>query len=55
MIASQVCKHKFSFTPLYAHDAPPNLPWLELAWGLGQRGAGGLRLGLRVSVCPIVW
>ena len=46
---AQVCKHKFSYTPLYAPDAPPQLPWLELVWGLGRRSFSGIRIALRVS------
>lgn len=46
----QVCKHKFSFTPVYAKDAPSRLPWHELAVGLLKRAAAAVRVAHRVSV-----
>lgn len=44
----QVCKHPYSFTPVYAEDAPSRLPLHELAWGLVGRAAKGVRLAHRV-------
>ncbi|KAL0020826.1 hypothetical protein WJX79_004115 [Trebouxia sp. C0005] len=51
----EVCKHKFSFTPLYAPDAPSHLPWLELLWGLATKGARGVCTGSRVALVVFVW
>ena len=45
----QVCKHKFSFTPVYAKDAPSTLPWHELLLGLLKRAARGIKVAHRVS------
>lgn len=48
LLALQVCKHKFSFTPVYAKDAPSRLPWHEMAVGLLKRAAAGIRVAHRV-------
>jgi hypothetical protein len=45
----QVCKHKFSFTPVYATNTPTTLPWYELLMGLLMRAARGFKLAHRVS------
>ena len=44
LLCVQVCKHQFSFTPLYAADAPSRLSWLELLWALVSKGARGCML-----------
>lgn len=46
----QVCKHRFSFTPVYAKDAPSRLPVHELLVGVVKRAARGVRLAHRVSL-----
>eukprot|EP00878_Enallax_costatus_P015653 GHUV01016398.1.p1 GENE.GHUV01016398.1~~GHUV01016398.1.p1 ORF type:complete len:583 (+),score=214.88 GHUV01016398.1:294-2042(+) len=51
----EVCKHKFSFTPVYAKDAPSRLPWHELAVGLLKRAAAGVRVAHRVWLVSCVW
>jgi hypothetical protein len=45
----QVCKHPYSFTPVYADNAPQHLPWHELLAALCARCARGVRLAHRVS------
>lgn len=34
----QVCGHEFSFTPVYAEDAPSHLPMMVLLWGTVKKG-----------------
>jgi hypothetical protein len=46
---SQVCKHKFSFTPVYASNTPTTLPVYELLMGLLLRAARGFKVAHRVS------
>lgn len=45
----QLCQHPFSFTKLYASDAPSKLPLREFLWGLVVKGSRSLRFGIRVS------
>lgn len=51
----EVCKHKFSFTPVYAKDAPTKLPLHELIIGLLRRAATAVRMAHRVWVVCTVW
>ncbi len=50
--ARQVCKHPFSFTPVYAPDAPATLPLHELLLGLGRSVLRGCKSAVRVR--PLV-
>lgn len=46
----QLCQHPFSFTKLYASDAPSKLPLREFLWGLVVKGSRSLRFGIRVRI-----
>ena len=48
----QLCNHPFSFTKVYAQNAPSKLPFREFAWGLTVRASHSVRFGLRVSTDP---
>ena len=43
-----MCKHPYSFTPVYAPGAPARLPPHELLWGLARRCAKGIGVAHRV-------
>jgi len=45
---TQVCKRPFSFTPVYAPDAPATLPLHELLLGLGRSVLRGCKSAVRV-------
>ncbi|KAK9813248.1 hypothetical protein WJX72_011401 [[Myrmecia] bisecta] len=51
----ELCKHEFSFTPVYREDAPMRLTWLELLSGLANKSATGLHFGLRLALVLLVW
>ncbi|GBF99992.1 hypothetical protein Rsub_12719 [Raphidocelis subcapitata] len=53
--ACEVCKHPYSFTAVYAPDAPARLPPHELLLGLVRRCARGVRLAYRVWVVSCFW
>ena len=46
----QLCRHKFTFKPVYAPDAPSSLPLLELVWGLAVKSIASLTVGARVRL-----
>jgi E3 ubiquitin-protein ligase DOA10 len=48
LLALQVCKHKFSFTPVYASNAPSKLPWHEVLLGACKRALRGIKVAHRV-------
>lgn len=51
----QVCKHSFSFSPVYAENAPARLPFLEFVVGMGMKACHVLQFFLRLSFVLSVW
>ncbi|KAK9904177.1 hypothetical protein WJX75_006045 [Coccomyxa subellipsoidea] len=51
----ELCQHPFSFTKLYASDAPSKLPLREFLWGLVVKGSRSLRFGIRVLIVCVTW
>ncbi|CAL8470841.1 g10383 [Coccomyxa elongata] len=51
----ELCQHPFSFTKLYASDAPSKLPLREFFWGLVVKGSRSLRFGIRVLIVLVTW
>ncbi|CAL5223373.1 g5878 [Coccomyxa viridis] len=51
----ELCNHPFSFTKVYAQNAPSKLPFREFAWGLTVRASHSVRFGLRVLVVTFTW
>ncbi len=51
----QVCKHPFSFSPVYADDAPAQLPFQELVLGMALKAGRGTRYFVRLAFVLAVW
>ncbi|PKA50627.1 E3 ubiquitin-protein ligase MARCH6 [Apostasia shenzhenica] len=51
----EVCKHAFSFSPLYAKDAPTRLPFREFIIGLAMKACHVLQFFLRLAFVLSVW
>jgi E3 ubiquitin-protein ligase MARCH6 len=51
----QVCKHPFSFSPVYADDAPARLPFQELVLGMAVKAGRGTRYLVRLTFVLAVW
>lgn len=51
----QVCKHPFTFSPVYAPDAPSRLPLWELLKGLVSKVTRGSRIVARLNLVLTVW
>ncbi|BBN02416.1 E3 ubiquitin-protein ligase MARCH6 [Marchantia polymorpha subsp. ruderalis] len=51
----EVCKHAFSFSPVYAENAPSRLPFQELLLGLVMKAARGVRFFCRLTFVLSVW
>ncbi|KAL3696408.1 hypothetical protein R1sor_010484 [Riccia sorocarpa] len=51
----EVCKHAFSFSPVYAENAPTRLPFQELLLGLIMKAARGARFFCRLAFVLSVW
>ena len=51
----ELCKHSFAFTPLYAPDAPNQLPPHEFVAGLVARAANNVWFLMRLVVVAFVW
>jgi hypothetical protein len=51
----QVCKHPFTFSPVYAPDAPSRLPPWELVKGLVYKVTRGGRVLARLNLVLTVW
>ena len=47
--ALQVCKHAFSFSPVYAENAPTRLPFQELIVGVGMKACHVFQFILRLA------
>lgn len=51
----QVCKHAFSFSPVYAENAPARLPFQEFVVGMAMKACHVLQFFLRLSFVLSVW
>ncbi|CAI9104634.1 OLC1v1003341C3 [Oldenlandia corymbosa var. corymbosa] len=51
----EVCKHAFSFSPVYAENAPARLPFREFVVGMGMKACHVLQFFLRLSFVLSVW
>lgn len=51
----EVCKHPFSFSPVYAENAPARLPFKEFVVGIGMKACHVLKFFLRLSFVLSVW
>ncbi|XP_010531564.1 PREDICTED: probable E3 ubiquitin ligase SUD1 [Tarenaya hassleriana] len=51
----EVCKHPFSFSPVYAANAPTRLPFQEFVVGIAMKACHVLQFFLRLSFVLSVW
>ncbi|XP_047950313.1 probable E3 ubiquitin ligase SUD1 isoform X2 [Salvia hispanica] len=51
----EVCKHPFSFSPVYAENAPTRLPFQEFIVGIAMKACHVLQFFLRLSFVLSVW
>ncbi|XP_071930911.1 probable E3 ubiquitin ligase SUD1 isoform X2 [Coffea arabica] len=51
----EVCKHSFSFSPVYAENAPTRLPFREFLVGMAMKACHVLQFFLRLSFVLSVW
>lgn len=51
----EVCKHAFSFSPVYAENAPARLPFQEFIVGMAMKTYHVLQFFLRLSFVLSVW
>ncbi|KAJ4825389.1 putative E3 ubiquitin ligase sud1 [Turnera subulata] len=51
----EVCKHAFSFSPVYADNAPTRLPFQEFIVGMAMKAYHVLQFFLRLSFVLCVW
>ncbi|KAK6916423.1 Zinc finger, RING-CH-type [Dillenia turbinata] len=51
----EVCKHAFSFSPVYAENAPSKLPFQEFVLGIAMKACHVLQFFLRLSFVLSVW
>ncbi|GAB4838711.1 Probable E3 ubiquitin ligase sud1 [Ancistrocladus abbreviatus] len=51
----EVCKHAFSFSPVYADNAPARLPFQEFVVGIAMKACHVLKFFLRLSFVLSVW
>lgn len=51
----EVCKHVFSFSPLYAENAPARLPFREFVIGMAMKACHVLQFFLRLAFVLSVW
>ncbi|XP_024029004.1 probable E3 ubiquitin ligase SUD1 isoform X3 [Morus notabilis] len=51
----EVCKHAFSFSPVYAENAPSRLPFQEFVVGMAMKACHVLQFFLRLSFVLSVW
>ncbi|KXN73137.1 zf-C3HC4-domain-containing protein [Conidiobolus coronatus NRRL 28638] len=51
----ELCKHQFTFTPVYRNDMPENLPYYLIAKGLFFQLISGLILFIRAHFVIIIW
>ncbi|KAL4588703.1 hypothetical protein LXL04_001598 [Taraxacum kok-saghyz] len=51
----EVCKHPFSFSPVYAENAPAKLPFQEFVVGMSMKACHILQFFLRLTFVLSVW
>ncbi|KAI3789294.1 hypothetical protein L2E82_02087 [Cichorium intybus] len=51
----EVCKHPFSFSPVYAENAPAKLPFQEFVVGMSLKACHVLQFFLRLAFVLSVW
>ncbi|CAM8994149.1 unnamed protein product [Rhodiola kirilowii] len=51
----EVCKHAFSFSPVYADNAPARLPVQEFVVGMGMKACHVLQFFVRLGFVLTVW
>ncbi|XP_042066786.1 probable E3 ubiquitin ligase SUD1 isoform X1 [Salvia splendens] len=51
----EVCKHPFSFSPVYAENAPTRLPFQEFIVGIAMKACHVLQFFVRLSFVLSVW
>ncbi|CAI0556888.1 unnamed protein product [Linum tenue] len=51
----EVCKHPFSFSPVYAENAPARLPFREFIMGMAMKACHVMQFFLRLSFVLSVW
>ncbi|KAJ7946073.1 E3 ubiquitin-protein ligase MARCH6 [Quillaja saponaria] len=51
----EVCKHPFSFSPVYAENAPTRLPFQEFVVGMAMKACHVVQFLLRLSFVLSVW
>ncbi|RRT63155.1 hypothetical protein B296_00021712 [Ensete ventricosum] len=51
----EVCKHTFSFSPVYAENAPTRLPFEEFVVGMAMKACHVLQFFLRLAFVLSVW
>ncbi|XP_022896121.1 probable E3 ubiquitin ligase SUD1 isoform X2 [Olea europaea var. sylvestris] len=51
----EVCKHPFSFSPVYAENAPARLPFQEFVVGIAMKACHVMQFFLRLSFVLSVW
>ncbi|KAG6710193.1 hypothetical protein I3842_06G172300 [Carya illinoinensis] len=51
----EVCKHAFSFSPVYAENAPARLPFQEFVVGMAMKACHVLQFFLRLGFVLSVW
>ncbi|TXG54260.1 hypothetical protein EZV62_019516 [Acer yangbiense] len=51
----EVCRHAFSFYPVYAENAPARLPFQEFIVGMATKACHVLQFYLRLSFVLLVW
>ncbi|KAK1577085.1 hypothetical protein Q3G72_018881 [Acer saccharum] len=54
-LSCNVCKHAFSFYPVYAENAPARLPFQEFIVGMAMKACHVLQFYLRLSFVLSVW
>ncbi|KAF8410096.1 hypothetical protein HHK36_002618 [Tetracentron sinense] len=54
-LEDEVCKHAFSFSPVYAEDAPARLPFQEVVVGMAMKACHVLKFFLRLAFVLSVW
>ncbi|CAM8935336.1 unnamed protein product [Rhodiola kirilowii] len=51
----EVCKHAFSFSPVYADNAPARLPVQEFVVGIGMKACHALQFFVRLGLVLTAW
>ena len=51
----ELCKHPFTFSPVYAEQMPQKIPIKVLLVGLVKKAFSGFRIGMSLSFATILW